>query len=78
MADSSTPPTSNNSWISLNSIIQEDRINWIVKLFGHDFLMAWLVRGSISMIPITHRVLKERRYKSHLNISHTYAVELKD
>lgn len=33
-------------------------MSWILHLFGRDFLQAWFVRGSISMIPFTIRMVK--------------------
>jgi len=47
---------------SNQALCNEGAFDWALRLFKRDFLMAWLIRGSISMIPQTLRMVKSGRY----------------
>jgi len=40
----------------------EDVASWILRMFGRDFLHAWLLRGSVSLVPQLIIIFRSGKY----------------
>lgn len=42
---------------------EESVMKWILRLFGRDFIMSWIIRGSVSLAPKLVYLLRSKKYR---------------
>lgn len=40
---------------------EESVMKWILRLFGRDFIMSWIIRGSVSLAPKLVYLLRSKK-----------------